>query len=144
MRKQISMKEIHDLFDRYREAVFQKNIEAFLSLFDDEVIVFDMWQQWSFNGLASWKEMVKGWFASLGENRDDVTFDSVQIQTSGELAYTSAFLRFAAISKEGVELRFLENRLTLILQKKGASWKIIHQHTSGPIDFNTMKIILHR
>jgi ketosteroid isomerase-like protein len=138
------MNEIHELFERYSKAVFQKDIEEFISLFDDEVIVFDMWQHWSFNGLDSWREMVKGWFSSLGENRDVITFDSVQIHTSGELAYAGSFVRFAAVSEQGVELRFLENRLTWVLQKKGQTWKIIHQHTSGPIDFNTMKVILHR
>jgi ketosteroid isomerase-like protein len=106
--------------------------------------LFDMWQQWSFNGLAAWREMVKGWFASLGENRDTITFDLIQTHTSGELAYASAFVRFAAVSEKGIELRLLENRLTWVLQKKEQTWKIIHQHTSGPIDFNTMKIILHR
>ena len=138
------MTEIHHLLDSYKNSVYEKDIDAFTSLFDDEVIVFDMWQQWSFKGLAAWREMVKGWFASLGENRDLITFDQIQFHSSEKMAFVSAFVRFAAVSEKSIELRFLENRLTWVLQKKEQTWKIIHQHTSGPIDFNTMKVILSR
>jgi len=132
------------LFEIYKKAVFEKNLEAFASIFDENVRVFDMWEQWTYDGLAAWQEMAKGWFASLGTDKDVVTFDDIQIQTSGDLAVMSAFVKFTAVSADGEALRYLQNRLTWVARKKENAWKIIHQHTSSPVDFETMKVILQR
>jgi len=137
------MKEIESLLETYKNAVFQKDVEAFLSIFDDDVRIFDMWE-WVYNGLAPWREMVKGWFGSLGTERVVVTFDDVRIQGEGEMAVVSAFVKFAAISEKGEELRYLQNRLTWVVRKNDGAWKVIHEHTSGPVDGGTMKVLLQR
>jgi uncharacterized protein (TIGR02246 family) len=136
--------EIETLFRTYKDAVFEKDIETFSSLFDENVRVFDMWEQWTYEGLAAWMGMVKGWFSSLGTNRDVITYDDIQIQTSGEMAVATAFVRFTAVSEAGEELRYLDERLTWVIVKKTGVWKIVHQHTSGPVDFNSMKVMLRR
>ncbi|HSZ34095.1 MAG TPA: nuclear transport factor 2 family protein [Puia sp.] len=138
------MEAIESLFETYKKSVFQKDVETFVSIFDENVRVFDMWQRWSYDGLSDWREMVENWFGSLGENKDIVEFDDIQIQSTDEMAFASAFVKFTAVSEKGEELRYLENRLTWVIQKRGNSWNIIHQHTSGPIDFQTMKVILQR
>ena len=138
------MKELGSLFETYKNAVFQKDVESFASIFDEDVRVFDMWQQWSLSGLVAWRAMAKDWFAGLGTDRDVITFDDIQLETTDEMGTATAFVRFTAVSEKGEELRYLENRLTWVARKKGDTWKIIHQHTSGPIDFNTMKVILQR
>ncbi|HEY4061821.1 MAG TPA: nuclear transport factor 2 family protein [Puia sp.] len=138
------MKEIESLFEAYKKAVFQKDVGAYASLFDEEVLIFDMWMEWSSNGLAVWREMAKGWFGSLGTERVVVTFDEISIQADGDLAAATAFVRFAAISEKGEEIRYLQNRLTWVVRKKEGAWKIVHQHTSGPVDFATMKVMLKR
>jgi uncharacterized protein (TIGR02246 family) len=137
------MKEIESLFETYKNAVLQKDVEAFVSIFDEGVRVFDMWE-WTYEGLVPWREMAKGWFGSLVNERVVVTFDDVQVQTAGEMAVASAFARFAAISEKGEELRYLQNRLTWVARKKEGVWKIIHEHTSGPVDGETMKVLLKR
>jgi ketosteroid isomerase-like protein len=138
------MKEIESLFETYKNAVFQKDVAAYASIFDEEVRIFDMWMDWSSDGLAAWREIAKEWFGSLGSERVLVAFEGIRIQAGVELAAATAFVRFAAISEQGEELRYLENRLTWVVQKKEKGWKIIHQHTSGPVDFETMKVILKR
>jgi uncharacterized protein (TIGR02246 family) len=138
------MNELTSLFETYKNAVFQKDVEAFASIFDEKVRVFDTWQQWNLSGLAAWREMAKGWFASLGTDRDVVTFDDIQVEATDEMATATAFAKFTAVSEKGEELRYLENRLTWVARKKDGAWKIFHQHISGPIDFNTMKVILQR
>lgn len=138
------METIESLFEIYKNTVFQKDVETFTSIFDENVRIFDMWQRWSYDGLSDWREMVENWFDSLGENNDIVEFNDIQIQSTGAMAVATAFVKFTAVSDKGEELRYLENRLTWVLQKKKNGWKIIHQHTSGPIDFQTMKVILQR
>jgi uncharacterized protein (TIGR02246 family) len=143
-KKQRNMTELESLFENYKNAVLRKDVEAFASIFDEKVRVFDMWGSWSHDGLVAWREMAKGWFTSLGTDSDVVTFGEIQIEASGDLAIATAFVRFTAVSEKGEELRYLENRLTWVAKIKGEAWKIIHQHTSGPIDFDTMKVILRR
>lgn len=138
------MKSITELFECFTAAVLGKDLERFCSLYDDKVRIFDMWQQWSYEGLPAWREMAKGWFSSLGTDRDVVTFDEVQIMENNDFAVATAIVRFTAVSAEGSELRFLEERLTWVAHRKEGLWKIVHQHTSTPIDFNSMKTMLKR
>jgi uncharacterized protein (TIGR02246 family) len=138
------MKEPESLFHTYKTSVFQKDLEAFISIFDENILVFDMWQQWTYEGLAAWKDMAKGWFESLGPDRDEVSFEDVQIQNDGDFALLTAITKFTAVSEKGDPLRYLQNRLTWVARKKDGKWKIVHQHTSSPIDFETMKVILTR
>jgi len=137
------MKEIESLFETYKKAVFEKDVEAFLSIFDAHVRIFDMWE-WTYEGLIPWRKMVEGWFGSLVTERVVVTFDDVEVQATGDMAVASAFARFAAIAENGEELRYLQNRLTWVAQRKEGVWKIIHEHTSGPVDGETMKVIMKR
>ncbi|HVU58522.1 MAG TPA: SgcJ/EcaC family oxidoreductase [Puia sp.] len=137
------MKEIESLLETYKTAVFQKDVDAFVSIFDEDVRIFDMWE-WVYAGLAPWRKMAESWFGSLDTERVVVSFEDVRIQTGDEMAVVSAFARFAAISENGEELRYLQNRLTWVVQNKGGVWKIIHEHTSGPVDGTTMKVLLQR
>lgn len=132
------------LFQSYATAVYGKDIEAYASIFDEEILAFDMWQQWTYTGLTAWRQMAKEWFAALGTNKDLVTFEDIQIQENGDLAALTAIAKFTAVSEKDEPLRYLQNRLTWVARKKEGAWKIIHQHTSGPIDFETMKVILHK
>jgi len=136
------MHPIESLLDTYKSAIYEKDLQTFCSIFDERVRVFDMWQQWSYEGLPAWREMASGWFASLGTDRDVVTFEDIQIREAGELAVATGFVRFTAVSAEGAALRYLEERFTWVARREGQAWKIVHQHMSGPIDFSTMKVKL--
>lgn len=128
----------------YREAVDAKDVDAYAGLYDDDIHVFDMWSDWSCTGLAAWRAMAADWFGSLGSERVAVDFDAVQTRQSGELAVIHAFMKFAAIAPDGTQLRSLDNRLTLVLRRDGAAWKIVHQHTSAPVQFGTLQASLSR
>lgn len=132
------------LFAAFSDAVWRKDVEAYLALYDERLLVYDMWEAWAYSGLAAWRTMVEGWFAGLGADRDRVTFRDSHIDISGDMGYVTAIVRFAAVSEAGEELRFLDNRLTWVIRRTESAWKIVHQHTSGPIDFSSMKVVLQR
>ena len=138
------MKELKSFFETYKTAVFEKDVNAFISMYDENILVFDTWQEWTYEGIAAWKDMVKGWFESLGTVRDAVTFEDIQIHDKGDMALLTAIAKFTAVSEKGEPLRYLQNRLTWVANKRNGDWKIIHQHISSPIDFETMKVILTR
>ena len=130
------------ILDAYKAAVFEKNVDAFIQLYDDGARVFDTWGVWSFEGISSRLPVIQAWFASLGSERVMVNFDEVLVTYSHDIAIVSALGSYAAVSVEGVELRSMQNRFTWAVKLIEGRWKIIHEHTSVPIaDDLTEKLI---
>lgn len=129
---------------RYAEAVYSKDVEAFAALYDQDVHVFDMWGTWSLRGLTAWRDMASGWFSSLGDERVVVTFDSQESTVAEDLAIGYAILTYTAVATDGTTLRSLSNRATMALHKTGECWTIFHEHTSAPIDHQSLQAILSR
>jgi ketosteroid isomerase-like protein len=132
------------ILDAYKSSVFAKDVNAFLILYDHDIHVFDMWGAWSHVGIEAWREMVVNWFGSLGSDRVVVGFDDVQMVETSDLAFIHAFVTYKALSVEGVELRAMNNRTTLVLKQKAGKWRVVHEHTSAPINHETLKVMLKR
>lgn len=135
--------ELESLFDIYKDAVFKKDASLFSSIFDDDIHVFDLWQ-WTFEGLPAWHQMAVGWFEWLGKESCVVEFSHIQTKETGDMGYASAVVKYTGISETGEIVRSLFNRMTWVAVRKNGTWKIIHEHTSGPVDRDTMKVILER
>ena len=103
-----------------------------------------MWGEWSYKGVESWRRIVTDWFGSLGNERLIVELDNAQVITEHNIAVAHAFVIFKGISAEGETLRAMENRFTWVLRNREGVWKILHEHSSAPIDFETSKVILQR
>jgi len=138
------MSEVGSLLEEYRDAVHAKDVDRFVAIFADDVRVFDMWGTWSHNGIDSWREMAEGWFGSLGNELVRVEFDDVQTTVGDDVAVLSAFVTFTGLSADGDELRSLNNRLTWGLRKTDGRWKVVHEHTSAPVEMATGKVDLKR
>ena len=138
------MSEVGSLLEEYRDAVHAKDVDRFVAIFADDVRVFDMWGTWSHDGIDSWREMAVGWFGSLGDELVRVEFDDVQTTVGDDTAVLSAFVTFAGLSADGAELRSMNNRLTWGLRKTGGAWKVVHEHTSAPVEMATGKVDLER
>jgi len=68
----------------------------------------------------------------------------VQTTVGDDTAVLSAFVTFAGLSADGAELRSMNNRLTWGLRKTGGAWKVVHEHTSAPVEMATGKVDLER
>ncbi len=128
----------------YQAAVLAKDVDAFVALYAEDVRVFDMWGTWEYRGLAAWRAMAADWFGSLGDERVVVDFAEVQVELSPGLASGHAFARYAAVDAAGTELRALNNRISIVLRHEAGAWKIVHEHSSAPIAFDTTKAIFKR
>jgi uncharacterized protein (TIGR02246 family) len=135
---------ILQMLDAYKAAVHAKDVDAFCALFADDLRVFDMWGRWSHDGLPAWRAMATGWFGSLGDERVAVKFDEVRTRVLGDMATAQAFVKFSAVSPAGETLRSLNNRLTWVLHREAGAWKVIHEHTSAPVDNATGKPMFQR
>ena len=68
---------IRQVMDAYTAAVRAKDVDAFIRLYAQDVRVFDLWSNWSYDGAAAWRGMVTGWFDSLGTAQVAVGWDGV-------------------------------------------------------------------
>ncbi|GLQ87282.1 YybH family protein [Dyella flagellata] len=128
----------------YQAAVLAKDVEAFIKLYDQDVRVFDAWGTWSYQGLGAWRQVAQQWFDSLGEESVVVNMEEVRVNGTRDFALISALVTYTGVSSTGERLRAMENRLSWGLSFMGDGWKIVHEHTSAPIDFDDMKAILER
>ena len=137
-------KEIAQILESYRSAVYAKDADALIRLYDPGARVFDAWGVWSYEGAAAWQRAVEGWFTSLGTERVKVTFDDVRTSAGPEFAIVSAFVTYAGFSAQGEALRAMQNRLSWGLRKSGHVFRIVHEHTSAPLGFEDSKALLSR
>ncbi len=129
--------------EAYRAAVFAKDVDAFIALYDADVRVFDLWDDWSHDDASSWCDTVDGWFGSLGNERVAVAFESIVATGSDALIVAHAFVVYSSIDANDRPLRSMRNRLTWILRRddgRDGPWKIAHEHTSAPVDGATFKV----
>jgi len=129
---------------RYAQAVRDKDVDAFAALYAEDVQVFDMWGAWSLHGIEAWRGMAGSWFDSLGDEQVVVTWSALQTSVAEALAIGHATLTYTAVSAAGQTLRTLDNRITLALRRQAGEWKIFHEHTSAPIEHETLQAILRR
>jgi uncharacterized protein (TIGR02246 family) len=134
---------IRQLLADYAAAVLAKDVEAFVALYADDALIYELWAQWT-HDLASWRAMATGWFAFLGEERAIVEPADVKCSVSGDMAMLTASLTYRAVEAGGKELRSLDNRLTWVLRQRGGRWQVVHEHTSVPIAHETGKGIFKR
>ena len=135
---------VNSVIDAYRQAVFDRDVDAFMRLYEPGARVFDSWGVWSYEGADAWRDSVDGWLSSLGEDRVRVTVEDLQVWGERPLLVASAVFGYAAFSREGHELRSMQNRLTWALRLDGESWKIVHEHTSLPVRPEDSKAIFKR
>ncbi|MFB7140458.1 YybH family protein [Gottfriedia sp. NPDC056225] len=138
--------KVQEVLENYRTAVYEKDVEKFLSLYAPEVHIFDAWENWECNGISSWKENVVGWFNGLREDGVllNVAFNDLVIEENSNLAFVHCAVTFAAHQEEsGEKLRQITNRFTYGLKKVNETWAIVHEHSSLPIDIGTGKGIFN-
>ena len=137
-------KTILQLSDTYKAAVNAKDVDTFVSLYDQDVVVSDMWGEWSYTGVEAWRRIVTDWFGLLASERVVVEFTNAQVITEQSIAVVHTFVTFKGISAAGEALRAMQNRFTWVLKNSGGVWKILHEHSSAPVDFETSNVILQR
>lgn len=135
------MKKIQDYFTIYKQSAWEKDTESMIGLYDDNVVIFDMWQEGYQTGLAEWSIAIKDWLGSLGEENVNVIFEMIEIHEGDNVGFGSALVTFQAISIDNTIIRSMKNRITLGFVKERDLWKVVHQHTSAPINSDLEAIL---
>jgi ketosteroid isomerase-like protein len=135
------MKSPQDYFTIYKQSAWNKDTESMIALYHDNVVIFDMWNQGYQTGLTDWSNVIKDWLGSLGDEKVNVIFEMIEIHEGNDVGFGSALITYQAISTSNTILRSMKNRVTLGFIKQKDEWKVIHQHTSAPINSNLEGIL---
>lgn len=138
--------KVQDVLENYRTAIYEKDVEKFLSMYAPNVHIYDCWGNWESKGISSWKENVVDWFNGLSEDGIllNVEFNDLVVEEDSDLAFVHCAVTFAAYQEDsGEKLRQITNRFTYGLKKVNGSWVIAHEHSSLPISIETGKGIFN-
>ncbi|MDP4083126.1 MAG: nuclear transport factor 2 family protein [Bacillota bacterium] len=137
--------KVQDVIENYKSAVYEQDVEKFVSTYATNIQVYDCWEDWECKGISKWKEAVNGWFKGLKEEgvQLKVELNDLVIEENAGLAFIHSNVSFIAYNGSGEKLRQMTNRFTFGLKKQNNSWKIIHQHSSLPINMETGKGIFN-
>ena len=98
--------------------------DADLVFFDIDPLKYTGWQQYH----DTFKNSVGAGFSTLTITPND----DIKITRSGNLAVATLTFKLNAKPKEGAAMEFT-GRHTIVWQKRGARWLIIHEHVSKPL-----------
>lgn len=135
---------ISQVIESYTSAVYQRNVDAFMRLYDPKATVFDAWDAWEYADSIEWRRPIEAWLNAHDTESVEVTFEEVRISGSRQFAVVSAVVTYAQVSAQGERLHAMQNRLTWALEARGHVLRIVHEHTSVPVDFKEARPILKR
>jgi uncharacterized protein (TIGR02246 family) len=133
--------DIRKVYDQYVAAIKAQDKDAMMSLYASDAHVFDAMDDWQYGGSDAWLTNVQHWFSHGGMSQD-VAIDNMVITVSGDLAVARMDVHFSASTE--TETHGMWNRMTSALRKTNGSWVIFQEHTSAPINPETMHPILER
>lgn len=123
----VSAAAIRALLDARRQALHDRDAEAFLAIYAPDALIFDLAPPLAHGldrrGVADWLASWDGPVAS--EIRD------LRLTVAGDAAYASALERLAG--RQGGEDRDIWFRLTLCLARGPEGWRVVHEHVSLPV-----------
>ena len=130
------MKTIQDCLDHYAASVLNQNIHQFMSLYDDSVHIFDSWNVWEIKSKSEWRKIIENWFNGLKNDSSTlkVTFNDTSIFENSDIAFIHTSIRFSEFNTLNAEFRHVTNRFTFGLKRINDEWRIVHEHSSLPID----------
>jgi ketosteroid isomerase-like protein len=135
----VEMEKPELFFKIYSQAAWDKNAAMMVDLYSTDVMIFDMWDKGFYRGIDDTRKNILEWFENLGTDKVEVRFEDIHIKEDSEIAVGYGFIKFAGISKDGVVLRSMKNRITLAFSKNEKQWKVFHQHISLPINAHDLK-----
>ena len=85
---------------------------------------------------TGWEEYAKGVIANFGGNYQSGKFflhDDVNLHRGAKVTWATSTLDFEILRKDGGRELLKDLRWTLIWEKRGSDWLLVHEHLSAPL-----------
>ena len=130
------------ILEGYANAVYTKDVESFISIYDTNVCVYDTWKEWTSIGTGKLRDMAAEWFDSLGNEKVKVEFLEVNVLESADQTVWIGEVKFFGLNEDDQVLRSISNRWTWVIKNNNGIFKIVHEHSSLPINMETFTAIM--
>lgn len=126
---------IRELIEERGLAVQEKQAEAALRTFAEDVVVFDLAPPLAIRGeaardTAALQGWMDGWDTAIKWSARDL-----EVTVGGDVAYAHGLIKMSGKKKDG-EVVSLWFRLTVGLRKLDGEWEIAHEHNSVPFSMD--------
>lgn len=129
-----------EAFDAYISAVNAADVAQALSIYAEDVRVFDAFnfeedesfEGWQLSGRNAWSKHVETWFGEIVPG-DHTEYRDLEIIESGDVAFVSALILYAAEMRETGKIEGMWNRYNAAMRKRDTGWQIVFEHTSMPV-----------
>lgn len=131
--------EIHDLFERWRENLRKKDFDALIKDYASDFSCFDVMS--NVEGAEAYKAL---WEACMPYFNEPVPeYKNYKVDICGDMALIRSLTRMTGMNvpPEMENSPMLKSwlRLTIVVQKIDGVWKVLHEHTSYPVDCENEK-----
>lgn len=134
--------QIRKMMEEWREAIRSRDLDRLESLYAADMLFFDVIPPYVQSGAKAYRATWEGMFRHLPPRVMPYMRD-VQIHTSGDLAVMHGSTQLVnADTKADATMGSV--RVTVVYQRTGGEWKVIHEHVSVPIDPKTGKALTPR
>jgi ketosteroid isomerase-like protein len=127
--------EIRRMFAAFQDAMRTKDIERIMSFYASDVLAFDIMPPLRFAGIDQYR---KPWELGFEMMQGPWDFDQrdLTIEVSGDLAFCHALNHAQGTLKDGESVDSWM-RWTCCLRKSEGNWRIVHEHSSVPVDMES-------
>lgn len=127
--------DIRAVIDKYAAAWGSLNPDNAAPLYakDTDLVFYDLLPL-KFTGWNAYAEGVKPHFAQF-ESLKITPKGDLKVTRRGDVAWTTSTFDLA-VKPKGDETMAMEVRQTLILERQGKDWKIVHEHFSTPLQMH--------
>jgi len=133
-------KEIRGWLDRWMKAFREKDADAVMALYADDVIAYDVVPPLQYVGKAAYRADYQQFFSQYDSNLN-VEIRDLHVGATGDLGYATGLELISGTLKHGqksaVWLRF-----TSLLRKSDGRWLDFHDHVSVPVEIESGKAML--
>ena len=129
--------QIRRMVEQWREAIRSRDLDKLESLYATDMLFFDVIPPYVQSGSKAYRATWEGMLRQLPPHVTPYTRDA-QIHVSGDLAVMHGFTQLVNADTQ-TEATMGWVRVTVVYQRTGSEWKVIHEHVSVPIDPRTGK-----
>lgn len=124
-------------------AIRARDVEALLAFYAPDVKTFDLVTPLVNEGLEAVRQRVTDWFASFA-SAIEYRVRKIELHLAGDVAFEHHLVHVEGWTKPGEHVR-MWFRESVGYRKIGDVWKVVHQHSSVPMDMSTgqARIDLH-
>ena len=129
------------LIDERTRAIRAKDVDAVLSVYAPDVLVFDLIGPLRHVGRESVKQRLEGWLSQFREGPIGYELRDLRLTMGGDAAFSHCLSHVDATTTDGNRIDMWW-RATSCFARIDGRWMVTHEHSSVPFDMESLQASL--